>query len=90
MPVVSATSTLAYDGRRGEFFEKQLVAALKIVQSGDISADRMVGSWAGAMGHTQFIPTSYQVFAVDFNGDGRRDIWSADPSDALALSLIHI
>tara|TARA_R110000764_G_scaffold49220_1_gene109028 strand:+ start:7964 stop:9109 length:1146 start_codon:yes stop_codon:yes gene_type:complete len=90
VPVVSATSTLAYDGRRGEFFEKQLVAALKIIQSGDITADRMVGSWAGAMGHTQFIPTSYQAFAVDFTGDGRRDIWSADPSDALASTAAYL
>jgi lytic murein transglycosylase len=90
VPVVSATSTLAYDGRRGAFFEQQLVAALKIIQSGDISADRMVGSWAGAMGHTQFIPTSYQSFAVDYTGDGRRDIWSADPSDALASTAVYL
>lgn len=90
VPVVSATSTLAYDGRRGTFFEKQLIAALKILQNGDISADRMVGSWAGAMGHTQFIPTSYQSFAVDFDGDGRRDIWSEDPSDALASTASYL
>jgi lytic murein transglycosylase len=88
--VVSATSTLAYDGRRGAFFEKQLVAALKILQNGDITAERMTGSWAGAMGHTQFIPTSYQSFAVDFNGDGRRDIWSEDPSDALASTAAYL
>jgi membrane-bound lytic murein transglycosylase B len=66
------------------FFEKQLVAALKILQDGDVSAARMTGSWAGAMGHTQFIPTSYQSFAVDFTGDGRRDICSEDPTDSLA------
>lgn len=90
VPVISATSTLAYDGRRGAFFEKQLVAALKIIQSGDISASRMTGSWAGAMGHTQFIPTSYQAFAVDFTGDGRRDIWSNDPSDALASAAAYL
>jgi len=90
VPVISATSTLAYDGRRGAFFEKQLVAALKIIQSGDISASRMTGSWAGAMGHTQFIPTSYQSFAVDFTGDGRRDIWSNDPSDALASAAAYL
>ena len=90
VPVISATSTLAYDGRRGAFFEKQLVAALKIIQSGDITADRMTGSWAGAMGHTQFIPTSYQLFAVDFTGDGRRDIWSEDPSDALASTAAYL
>jgi len=90
VPVVSATSTLAYDGRRGAFFEKQLLAALRILQSGDITPDRMLGSWAGAMGHTQFIPTSYQSFAVDFTGDGRRDIWSEDPSDALASTASYL
>ncbi|MEM9578517.1 MAG: lytic murein transglycosylase [Pseudomonadota bacterium] len=90
IPVVSSTSTLAFDGRRGAFFEKQLIAALRIVQSGDISPERLVGSWAGAMGHTQFIPTSYQAFAVDFTGDGRRDIWSDDPSDALASAAAYL
>ena len=90
VPVISATSTLAYDGRRGAFFEQQLVAALKILQSGDITPARMTGSWAGAMGHTQFIPTSYQSFAVDFTGDGRRDIWSEDPSDALASTAAYL
>ncbi len=90
IPIISSTSTLAFDGRRGAFFEKQLVAALKIIQNGDITADRMVGSWAGAMGHTQFIPTSYQGFAVDYTGDGRRDIWSADPSDALASTAAYL
>lgn len=90
VPVVSATSTLAFDGRRGAFFEKQLLAALRILQNGDITADRMTGSWAGAMGHTQFIPTSYQAFAVDFTGDGRRDIWSEDPSDALASTAAYL
>ncbi|MFX0546486.1 lytic murein transglycosylase [Roseovarius sp. S1116L3] len=90
VPVISATSTLAFDGRRGAFFEKQLVAALKIIQNGDITADRMTGSWAGAMGHTQFIPTSYEAFAVDYTGDGRRDIWSEDPSDALASTAAYL
>ena len=90
VPVISATSTLAYDGRRGAFFEKQLIAALKILQNGDITANRMTGSWAGAMGHTQFIPTSYQAFAVDFTGDGRRDIWSEDPTDALASTAAYL
>ncbi|MGJ5621487.1 lytic murein transglycosylase [Sulfitobacter sp. MF3-043] len=90
VPVISSTSTLAYDGRRGAFFEKQLIAALKILQNGDVSAANMTGSWAGAMGHTQFIPTSYQAFAVDFTGDGRRDIWSADPSDALASTAAYL
>jgi lytic murein transglycosylase len=90
VPVVSALSTLAYDGRRGEFFENQLTAALRILQAGDISPGAMTGSWAGAMGHTQFIPTSYLAFAVDFTGDGRRDIWSDDPSDALASTAAYL
>ncbi len=90
VPVISATSTLAFDGRRGAFFEKQLLAALRILQNGDIAASRMTGSWAGAMGHTQFIPTSYQAFAVDFNGDGRRDIWSDDPADSLASTAAYL
>ena len=88
--VISATSTLAFDGRRGQFFEQQLVAALRILQNGDIQASRMTGSWAGAMGHTQFIPTSYLQFSVDFTGDGRRDIWSDDPSDALASAAAYL
>ncbi|WP_171178162.1 lytic murein transglycosylase [Ruegeria sp. HKCCD8929] len=88
--VVSALSTLAYDGRRGAFFEKQLVAALRILQNGDTTPDRMTGSWAGAMGHTQFIPTSYLAYAVDFTGDGRRDIWADDPTDALASAAAYL
>ncbi len=90
VPVVSATSTLAYDGRRGAFFEKQLIAALRILERGDVSAAGLTGSWAGAMGHTQFIPTSYQSFAVDFTGDGKRDIWSDDPSDSLASTAAYL
>ena len=90
VPVISATSTLAFDGRRGRFFEQQLIAALRILQNGDIPASRMTGSWAGAMGHTQFIPTSFLQFAVDYTGDGRRDIWSDDPSDALASAAAYL
>ncbi len=88
--VISALSTLAYEGRRGEFFEGQPVAALKILQNGDTTPARMVGSWAGAMGHTQFIPTSYLAYAVDFRGDGRRDIWDDDPTDALASTANYL
>jgi len=90
VPVISALSTLAYEGRRGDFFESQLTAALRILQNGDIPAAQMSGSWAGAMGHTQFIPTSYLAYAVDFNGDGRRDIWSDDPTDALASAAAYL
>ena len=90
VPVISAVSTLAYDGRRGAFFEKQLVAALKIIQEGDTTPANMTGSWAGAMGHTQFIPTSYLAYAVDFTGDGQRDIWSDDPTDSLASTAAYL
>ncbi|TMM52534.1 lytic murein transglycosylase [Sulfitobacter sabulilitoris] len=88
--VIQSLSTLAFDGRRGAFFEEQLIAALKILQSGDTAPRNMTGSWAGAMGHTQFIPTSYLQYAVDFTGDGRRDIWSDDPSDALASTAAYL
>nr|WP_239520851.1 lytic murein transglycosylase [Pseudooceanicola aestuarii] len=89
-PLISALATLAHDGRRGAFFEKQLIAALKILQNGDVRPEDMTGSWAGAMGHTQFIPTSYAAYAVDFTGDGRRDIWSDDPTDALASTAAYL
>jgi lytic murein transglycosylase len=88
--VVQSLATLAYEGRRGAFFEEQLIAALKILQNGDTSPRNMTGSWAGAMGHTQFIPTSYLAYAVDFTGDGRRDIWSEDPTDALASTAAYL
>lgn len=88
--IVPALATLAYDGRRGEFFAGELVAALRILQAGDIDNARLVGSWAGAMGHTQFMPSSFLAHAVDFNGDGRRDIWSDDPTDALASTALYL
>ena len=90
IPVVEALATLAFDGRRGRFFEHQLWEALRILNRGDVSARNMTGSWAGAMGHTQFIPTSYQAYAVDFDGDGRRDIWADDPTDALASTAAYL
>lgn len=84
--VVRSLATLAYaDQRRAKFARTQLVAALKILQTGDIDESHLTGSWAGAMGHTQFIPTSYQAYAVDMDGDGRRDIWASVP-DALATA----
>ncbi len=88
--IVQSLATLAYDGRRGKFFESQLIAALKILQAGDVAPRKMTGSWAGAMGHTQFIPTSYLAYAVDFTGDGKRDIWSDDPTDALASTAAYL
>jgi len=84
--VPHALATLAYgDKRRAKFARKQLIAALKILQSGDVIIDDLTGSWAGAMGHTQFIPTSYLAYGVDFDRDGRRDIWHSVP-DALATA----
>ena len=90
LPLIEALATLAFDGRRGRFFEQQLIAALKIIQHGDVGPSRLKGSWAGAMGHTQFIPTSYLAYAVDFRGDGKRDIWSDDPTDALASTAAYL
>jgi len=84
--VVRSLATLAYgDPARAKYARTQLIAALKILQSGDIDESHLTGSWAGAMGHTQFIPTSYQAFAVDADGNGRRDIWNSVP-DALATA----
>jgi len=87
--VIRSLSTLGYKGRRAKFGRNQLLAALKILKDGDIALDRMTGSWAGAMGHTQFIPTSYAAYAVDFTGDGRRDIWDT-PQDALASAANYL
>ena len=87
--VIRSLATLAYEGRRPEFAQSQLIAALKIIQEGDISPDKMLGSWAGAMGQTQFIPTTYETHAVDFDGDGRRDIWNSS-ADALASTAHYL
>lgn len=81
--VIEALATLAYDGRRGEFFRKELLNALKIIDDGHISLDDMLGSWAGAMGQCQFMPSSFLAFAQDFNGDGKKDIWG-DLEDVFA------
>lgn len=88
--IIEAMATLAYDGRRRDFFETQLLAALRILQDGDVDPRDMIGSWAGAMGHTQFMPTSYLEHAVDGTGDGVRDIWSDDPVDALASTANYL
>lgn len=82
--VARSLATLAYaDPKRSKFARKQLIAAMQIVQNGDVSPVGLRGSWAGAMGHTQFIPTSYQTWAVDIDGDGKRNVWTSPP-DALA------
>lgn len=78
-PTVQALATLAWDGRRGAFFTSELMDALRIVDHGDISLEALKGSWAGAMGQTQFMPSSYLAHAEDFDGDGRRDIWGSLP-----------
>lgn len=89
-PVISALATLAHDGRRRALFEAQLIAALKILQTAEVGVGDLRGSWAGAMGHTQFMPASWLATAVDFNGDGRRDIWGDDPADALASTAAYL
>ncbi|MDP1668859.1 lytic murein transglycosylase [Phaeovulum sp.] len=89
-PIIPALATLAFDGRRGDFFEAELLAALKIIDAGEVDAAHLVGSWAGAMGHTQFIPTSYLAYAQDFTGDGKRDIWGDNPADALASTAAYL
>ncbi|KIT15664.1 lytic murein transglycosylase [Jannaschia aquimarina] len=87
---ISALATLAAEGRRARFFEAQLIAAMRILAAGDVDPNGMRGSWAGAMGHTQFMPTSYLEHAVDFTGDGRRNIWGDDPTDALASTANYL
>ncbi|WP_112310114.1 lytic murein transglycosylase [Pseudogemmobacter bohemicus] len=87
---ISALATLTYDGRREAFFGEQLIEALKIIEAGEVSRADMQGSWAGAMGHTQFMPTSWRDYAVDFDGDGRRNLWSGDPADALASAAHYL
>lgn len=83
-PVIEALATLAWRGRRNGFFEAELIAALKLVQDGHVAPANMRGSWAGAMGHGQFMPSSARDFAIDYDGDGRADIWHDDPVDGLA------
>lgn len=83
MPVIRSLATLAEARHRGELFRDELLAALEILDHHDVTPERMRGSWAGAMGQTQFLPSAYLRAAVDFDGDGRRDIWDSAP-DALA------
>lgn len=84
---VDALATLAYEGRRRAWAQSELLAALRIIDQGDIPADRMLGSWAGAMGHTQFLPSVFLAYAVDADGDGHRDIWGSIPD--VAASTAH-
>jgi membrane-bound lytic murein transglycosylase B len=81
--VVSSLATLGYQGRRSLYFRHELIAALRILDEGDVRADHMLGSWAGAMGQCQFMPSTFLRYAVDYDGTGRRDIWG-DRADVLA------
>jgi membrane-bound lytic murein transglycosylase B len=87
--VASALATLAYDGRRSSYFRGELISALRIIDQGHIRADNMMGSWAGAMGQCQFMPSTFLGYAVDYDGDGRRDIWN-DRADVLASIANYI
>lgn len=87
--VLRSLATLAYEGRRQVFWRSQLLAVLQILQRGDVTPERLIGSWAGAMGQTQFMPTTYNEHAVDFDGDGKRDLWNS-PADALASAAHYL
>jgi membrane-bound lytic murein transglycosylase B len=85
--VIEALATLAWEGRRASYFRGELLAALRVLEGGHVTPERMRGSWAGAMGQPQFMPSNFERLAVDFDGDGRRDIWDSR-ADALA-SIAH-
>ena len=87
--VPHALATLAFDGRRGAYFRKELLNALKILEEGHIAPDKMKGSWAGAMGQSQFMPSSFLSYAVDWDGDGKRDIWGTKP-DVFASTAYYL
>ncbi|WP_296639065.1 lytic murein transglycosylase [Roseinatronobacter sp.] len=89
-PILATLATLAKDGRRAAFFEGELIAALRMVQMGKVTPARFTGSWAGAFGHTQFMPSSYLTYAVPFAGNGVADVWADDPSDALASAANYL
>lgn len=88
-PVLGALATLAWEGRRASYFRGELLNALAIVDQGNIGADQMLGSWAGAMGQCQFMPSTYLHYAQDWDGDGRRDIWT-DRGDILASAAHYL
>ncbi|MBL8833082.1 MAG: lytic murein transglycosylase [Rhodospirillales bacterium] len=90
--IFAALATLAYDGRRSQFFREELLNAIRIVDRGLIKASDMRGSWAGAMGQSQFMPSSYLAYAVDFDGDGKADIWGsrADVFASIANYLVRV
>jgi len=88
-PVIGALATLAYDGRRGEFFRRECLAALQLVDSQVLQLSQMKGSWAGAMGEMQFLPTVFARYAVDYNGNGRIDVWR-EQGDVLASAANYL
>lgn len=88
-PLLNSLTTLSCMGRRQAFFRGELLATLQIIQAGDVAADKLLGSWAGAFGHTQFMPSTYRRIAVDFDGDGRRDLVGSVP-DALASTANYL
>ena len=88
-PVIHALATLAIDGRRSKFFREQLITAIRILDQGHITLDKMRGSWAGAMGNFQFMPSSFVSFAIDYDNDGKRDIWQ-NKKDAFASAANYL
>ena len=88
--VIEALASVAFGGRRTDFAEGELLAALAVLAEAGFEDAALQGSWAGAMGHTQFIPTTFLTHAVDHDGDGRRNVWSEDPSDALASAANYL
>ena len=88
-PVIHALATLAIDGRRSKFFREQLITAIRILDQGHITLDKMRGSWAGAMGYFQFMPSSFVSFAIDYDNDGKRDIWQ-NKKDAFASAANYL
>ena len=89
LSVLRSLATLAYDCRRGEMFTREFIAALKIIDRGDLRPADMIGSWAGELGQTQFLPTHYLAHAVDYDGDGRRDLFSS-PADVIGSTAAYL
>ena len=89
LSVLRSLATLAYDCRRGEMFTREFIAALKIIDRGDLKPAAMIGSWAGELGQTQFLPTHYLAHAVDYDGDGRRDLFSS-PADVIGSTAAYL
>lgn len=89
LPLIHSLATLAFDNRRPQFFRNELLEALKILEKNPLQPEKLVGSWAGAMGMTQFMPSTFNNYAVDGDGDGKKDIWQ-NPQDALASAANYL